>query len=68
MERALAYQAGDSSGQQEAPEAKCPNRFWESGISYVWCGADGWGYCFNVIDVFTRQWLTFVLVSCATVP
>ena len=37
-------------------------------MSYVWCGADGWGYCFNVIDVFTRQWLAFVLAGRAHAP
>ena len=35
-------------------------------MSYIWCGIDGWCYCFNVIDVFTRQWLAFVLESRAT--
>ena len=35
-------------------------------MSYIWCGVDGWGYCFNVVDVFTRQWLAFVLASRAT--
>ena len=51
---------------KKPPRPKAPNRFWESDMSYVWCGADGWGYCFNVIDVFTRQWLAFVLASRAT--
>ena len=51
---------------KKPPRPKAPNQFWESDMSYVWCGADGWGYCFNVIDVFTRQWLAFVLASRAT--
>ena len=51
---------------KKPPRPKAPNRFWESDMSYIWCGADGWGYCFNVIDVFTRQWLAFVLASRAT--
>ena len=34
-------------------------------MSYVWCGADGWVY-YNIIDIFTRQWLAFVLASRAT--
>ena len=51
---------------KKPPRPNAPNRFWESDMSYVWCGADGWGYCFNVIDVFTRQWLAFVLASRAT--
>ena len=47
------------------PRPNAPNRFWESDMSYVWCGADGWGYC-NVIDIFTKQWLAFVLSGRAT--
>ena len=35
-------------------------------MSCIWCGSDGLGYCFNVIDVFTRQWLALVLASRAT--
>ena len=30
------------------------------------CGIDGWCYRFNVIDVFAKQWLAFVLESRAT--
>lgn len=51
---------------KQSPRPKAPNQFWESDMSYIWCGIDGWGYCFNVIDVFTRQWLAFVLASRAT--
>lgn len=39
------------------PEA--PNRLWETDITYVWCGRDGWCYCFNVIDCFTRKWIAY---------
>lgn len=35
-------------------------------MSYIWCGIDGWCCCFNVVDVFTRQWLVFVLEDRAT--
>ena len=48
------------------PEPDAPNRFWESDMSYIWCGIDGWCYCFNVVDVFTRQWLAFILEARAT--
>ena len=24
------------------PRPNAPNRFWESDMSYIWCGADGW--------------------------
>ena len=51
---------------KKPPRPKAPNQFWESDMSYIWCGAGGWGYCFNVIDVFTRQWLAFVLAGRAT--
>ena len=51
---------------KKPPRPNAPNRFWESDMSYVWGEADGWGYCFNAMDVFTRQWLTFVLASRAT--
>ncbi len=51
---------------KKPPRPKAPNRFWEYDMSYIWCGSDGGGYCFNVIDVFTRQWLAFVLASRAT--
>jgi len=23
----------------------------------VWCGIDGWCYCFNVIDAFGKRWI-----------
>ncbi len=36
-----------------------PDQLWEADMSYVWCGADGWCYLFNVLDVFTREWLGF---------
>ena len=66
MGQAIAYQAGDNPGQQKLPRPKAPNRFWEPDMSYIWCGSDGWGYCFNAIDVFNRQWLAFVLAGLAT--
>ena len=31
-----------------------PNQLWETDITYIHCGIDGWCYCFNVLDVFTR--------------
>ena len=46
---------------KKPPRPKAPNRFWEPDMSYTWCGSDGWCYCFNVIDIFTRQRLVFVL-------
>lgn len=36
-----------------------PGQLWEADMTYVWCGIDGWCYLFNVIDVFTRQWVGY---------
>lgn len=36
-----------------------PYELWESDITFVWCGVDGWCYLFNVEDVFQREWLGY---------
>lgn len=46
------------------PEA--PNRLWETDVTYVWCGMDGWCYCFNVVDCFTRKWIAYAFDVHAT--
>ena len=46
------------------PEA--PDQLWETDITYVSCGTDGWCYCFNVIDCFTRQWMSYTFETSAT--
>ena len=51
---------------RKVPDPDGPNQFWESDMSYIWCGVDGWCYCFNVVDVFSRKWLAFVLNDRAT--
>ncbi len=43
-----------------------PNQFWETDITYVWCGIDGWCYCFNVIDIFSRKWISYVFDTTAS--
>ncbi len=35
-------------------------------MTYVWCGSDMWCYLFNVIDVFTGEWLGCALDTTAT--
>ncbi len=35
-------------------------------MSYVDCGVDGWCYCFNVIDAFTRKWVGYSFSPRAT--
>lgn len=33
-----------------------PYELWETDLTYVWSGVDGWSYLFNVLDVFQREW------------
>ncbi len=43
-----------------------PNELWETDITYIWCGKDRWCYCFNVIDVFTRHWISYFFDTTAS--
>lgn len=43
-----------------------PNQLWQTDMTYVWCGMDGWCYLFNVVDVFTRRWLGYSFDVSAT--
>lgn len=45
---------------------KAPNELWELDITYIWCGIDGWCYSFNVVDCFTRVWVSYVFDVGAT--
>jgi putative transposase len=36
-----------------------PNDVWEVDLTYIHCGIDGWGYLFNVFDVFSREWIGY---------
>ena len=48
-------------------KADRPNEVWETDITYVWCGpVDGWCFCFNVLDIFTRQWISYRFGTLAT--
>ena len=42
-----------------------PYRLSEADITYIHCGVDGWCYCFNVVDVFSRKWLSYVFAPSA---
>jgi putative transposase len=44
----------------KVPKASRPYEVWEVDFTYVWCGVDGWGYLFNVFDVFSREWVAYV--------
>lgn len=36
-----------------------PNEIWEVDLTYIYCGIDGWGYLFNVFDIYTREWVSY---------
>lgn len=40
-------------------KASRPYEFWQTDLTYLWCGVDRWSYLFNVIDVFHREWLGY---------
>jgi len=48
------------------PKPAKPNELWETDLDYVFCGIDGWAFLFNVIDVVSREWLSYVFDTSAT--
>jgi transposase InsO family protein len=42
--------------RDRAPKTSRPYELWQTDLTYVPCGIDGWGYLFNVLDVFSRVW------------
>ena len=42
--------------RDKAPKASQPYELWQTDLTYVPRGADGWCSLFNVIDVFSREW------------
>jgi len=42
------------------PRPTKPNELWEADLTYIHCGIDGWAYLFNVVDVFSREWVSYV--------
>ena len=53
-----AIKAAKSKRPHFVPTA--PYQLLEADITYIHCGVDGWGYCFNVVDVFSRSWFPYV--------
>lgn len=47
--------------RSKVPNVKAdrPNQIWEADLTYIHCGIDGWGYLFNMFDVFTREWVGY---------
>src|SRR5205085_7486477 len=45
--------------KEKPVKATCPNQIWEVDMTYIHCGIDGWGYLFNVFDVYTREWVAY---------
>jgi putative transposase len=43
--------------KDKTPKASSPYQLWQTDLTYVPCGVDGWGYSFNVFDVFSREWV-----------
>ena len=48
------------------PKPVKPNELWETDMTYIFCGADGWAFLFNAIDVVSREWLSYVFDTSAT--
>jgi putative transposase len=46
-------------------KATRPYELWETDITFVWCGVDGWCYLFNTLDVFQREWLGYAFDTSA---
>jgi putative transposase len=48
------------------PKPTRPNELWEADLTYIHCGIDGWAYLFNVEDVVSREWVSYVFDRYAT--
>jgi len=42
------------------PKPTKPNELWETDLTYIHCGIDGWAYLFNILDVVSREWISYV--------
>ena len=47
------------------PKPARPNELWETDLTYIHCGIDGWAFLFNVIDVVSREWLSYIFDTSA---
>lgn len=39
--------------------AELPDTYWQADMTKIWCGYDGWGYLFNLIDSCSRGWMGY---------
>ncbi len=44
----------------KVPKPSGTNQLWQTDLTYIHCGIDGWAYLFNVLDVFSREWIAYV--------
>ena len=57
----------DAKARWKPIKAARPNQVWQTDITYVWCGqADGWCYCFNILDIFIRRRIAYRFDTLAT--
>jgi hypothetical protein len=45
------------SASNKIPVPNAINQSWQTNVTYILCGIDGWGYLFNVLDVFFSEWI-----------
>jgi transposase InsO family protein len=47
--------------RSKVPNVKAdrPNQAWEADLTCIHRGIDGWGYLFNMFDIFTREWVGY---------
>ena len=59
LDRTSEEKERDNQIGDKACEGNEAYELWESDITFVWCGVDGWCYLFNALDVFQREWLGY---------
>ena len=42
------------------PRPTSINELWQTDLTYILCGVDGWAYLFNVLDAYSREWVSYV--------
>lgn len=47
------------------PKPTSINQLWQTDLTYILCGVDGWCYLFNVLDAFSREWMAYVFDTLA---